>query len=88
MNQMGDRNSWLDKWGACKVCGGEIPYGHDPECDVQKLQEAVDDLREALNAMKHADGCFCEASFSMCDGSHPSHTPECKRALDALAKPQ
>lgn len=39
--------NWLDRWGACRVCDGEIPYGHDPECDVHKMQQEIRMLREA-----------------------------------------
>jgi hypothetical protein len=31
--------NWLDKWGACRVCGGEIPYGHTENCDLYKLEQ-------------------------------------------------
>lgn len=31
--------NWLDKWGACKVCGGEIPHGHTEYCDLYKLEQ-------------------------------------------------
>lgn len=44
-------------------------------------------LREALEGMKHTDGCFCEAAFSMCDGSHPRHSAECEKACKALSAP-
>lgn len=30
--------NWLDKWGACKVCDGEIPHGHTNNCDIYKLE--------------------------------------------------
>ncbi len=30
--------NWMDKWGACKVCGGEIPHGHSDNCDIHKLE--------------------------------------------------
>jgi hypothetical protein len=30
--------NWMDKWGACKVCDGEIPYGHTENCDLYKLE--------------------------------------------------
>ena len=31
--------SWMDKWGACKVCDGEIPHGHTENCDLYKLEQ-------------------------------------------------
>lgn len=30
--------SWMDKWGACRVCGGELPHGHSNNCDYYKLE--------------------------------------------------
>lgn len=30
--------NWIDKWGCCKVCNGEIPYGHTNDCDIYKLE--------------------------------------------------
>lgn len=33
--------NWLDKWGACKVCDGEIPHGHSHNCDILKLELKV-----------------------------------------------
>lgn len=26
--------AWLDKWGACRLCGGEIPHGHTNSCHI------------------------------------------------------
>lgn len=37
--------SWLDEWGACKVCDGELPHGHTENCDMFKLEQEVRDLR-------------------------------------------
>lgn len=34
--------NWLYQWGACKVCGGEIPHGHQPDCDIYKLERSLD----------------------------------------------
>lgn len=41
-------------------------------------------LEAALEGLKHADGCHCEAAFSMGDGTHPRHSDECKAACAAL----
>lgn len=44
-----ERNgSFLDKWGACKVCDGEIPHGHAAHCDIYKLEQEIASLRTAL----------------------------------------
>jgi hypothetical protein len=43
--------SWLDNFGACKVCDGEIPHGHMPNCDVLKLEQK---LSEARRQLEHA----------------------------------
>lgn len=37
---------WIDKFGACKICGGEIPYGHTGNCDVYKLEDEIQQLKE------------------------------------------
>lgn len=39
---------WMDKWGACKVCGGEIPEGHAQHCQLWKLQMAEAGYKSAL----------------------------------------
>jgi hypothetical protein len=67
--------NWMDSWGACVCCDGEIPSGHQPNCDIHKLQMKVYDLegikaRHVINHIKaicgkcgHTqteDGCaFC-----------------------------
>lgn len=39
-----ERNGeWIDKWGACKVCDGEIPHGHSANCDIYKLESQCAD---------------------------------------------
>lgn len=42
--------NWLDEWGCCKVCGGEIPYGHIDNCDIFKLEQQVRAAQMALNS--------------------------------------
>ena len=37
----GECGSWMDKWGACKVCGGEIPHGHTDDCDILKMEREL-----------------------------------------------
>ena len=54
------------------------------EHEIERLQAKVARLREALEGLKHCDGCYCEAAFSMPDGSHPRHSVECEAACDAL----
>jgi len=58
---------------------------HALASDGSALIDAVREAREALKLLKHADGCYCEASFSGPD-CHPRHSPECEKAKDALAK--
>jgi hypothetical protein len=50
------------------------------------LMASAPELLEALEGLAHADGCYCDAAFSMSDGSHPSHAPECQKARAAIAK--
>lgn len=40
--------NWIDKWGACKVCDGEIPHGHTENCDIYKLEKEIRELKEQL----------------------------------------
>lgn len=40
--------NWIDKWGACKVCDGEIPYGHSEKCDIYKLEKEVREAKREL----------------------------------------
>lgn len=42
--------SWIDSDGACRMCGGEIPYGHLDRCDFYKVKAECDQLREQLTA--------------------------------------
>lgn len=51
---------------------------------IQICVERVEKLKADLNMFKHADGCFCEASFSGADGSHPRHSDECIIVSKAL----
>ena len=48
--------TWIDKMGACKVCDGEIPYGHISSCDIWKLEQSVEQLRKALEEARGALG--------------------------------
>ena len=45
--------SWMDDNGACKVCDGEIPYGHSENCDVYKMQCQIKHMEE-LHVMQLA----------------------------------
>lgn len=43
---MNDRNGkWIDDMGCCKVCDGEIPYGHTYNCDIFKLEQEISRLK-------------------------------------------
>jgi chromosome segregation ATPase len=44
--------NWMDKWGACKVCDGEIPDGHLDHCDIYKMELKIRTLETELNAAK------------------------------------
>jgi hypothetical protein len=34
--------NFLDHMGCCRVCGGEIPYGHTDYCDIWKLRQRAE----------------------------------------------
>lgn len=50
---MSDRRdgNWIDDWGACRVCDGEIPHGHSHNCDYWLLEQERDRLRKAAKQM-------------------------------------
>ena len=52
---------------------------------MEQAQAACAEMRIVLDTFKHADGCICEASFCMPDGSHPRHTPACEKFIHALS---
>ena len=48
-------DDWCDKYGACKVCGGEIPHGHQNDCAIYAIQKQVKDLKARQDRIhKHA----------------------------------
>ena len=55
----------------------------DQRAEIERLTQERDRLRTALENLKHADGCYCEASFSPI-GCHPRHSAECQQAQQAL----
>jgi|GEM_PF-6050095 len=44
--------SWMDKYGACRVCDGEIPHGHTKNCDLYKLEVEITEVKAELEAYK------------------------------------
>jgi len=65
-----NKYSWLDEWGACKVCGGEIPHGHALECDLFKMEQQIRVMSDALTKIKdglnsNSDDCFSLASKTL-----------------------
>lgn len=40
-------NDWIDEWGSCKICGGEIPLGHAPDCAYYALETVLKDTAES-----------------------------------------
>ena len=39
-------DDWADKWGACKICQGEIPYGHAKSCVILQMQTRRRELEQ------------------------------------------
>lgn len=54
--------NWLDKWGVCKVCGGEIPHGHTDECHIFKQESEISRLKSEL-AEAHRMADFNEGAY-------------------------
>jgi len=54
-NRLADQpnGNWLDRWGSCRVCGGEIPHGHTNECDIFKMEQTEHKLRAQLTASQN-----------------------------------
>ena len=44
--------NWIDKWGSCRVCGGEIPYGHTDNCDIWKMEKEIKSLKDQIAGME------------------------------------
>ena len=64
----------------------QVRTAYQAGVEAKRERSADADLLGALKALRHADGCFCEAGFAMPDGSHPRHSPECEAAYAAIAK--
>jgi hypothetical protein len=45
----------------------------------------IEQLRGALEALKHGDGCYCDAAFAL-TGTIVMHSPECIAARAVLAQ--
>jgi len=39
---------WIDRFGACVCCDGEIPHGHSEDCDFYKLQQKVESQQKKI----------------------------------------
>jgi hypothetical protein len=82
---------WLDQRGCCRVCDGEIPFGHTTECELGKLQAENRALREALRRVSQRyvedgyHGQYYECLICSKSANSPAnidHAPGC------LAAPQ
>lgn len=74
MNTKRDGN-WLDEWGACKVCGGEIPHGHSTDCDLYNYKGEMREreLRLEIERLRNAG----EEALRHNDESHSDPCPVC-----------
>jgi hypothetical protein len=55
--------------------------------DIYQQKIVIENLTRALEALKHADGCYCEAAFAP-PGTHVRHTEQCEDARFALEQAQ
>jgi len=39
---------WIDKFGACVCCDGEIPHGHFEDCDLYKAQQKLESQKKEI----------------------------------------
>jgi DNA repair exonuclease SbcCD ATPase subunit len=45
-------DNWIDQWGCCKVCDGEIPHGHTNSCDIYKKDQLIASLTKQAEELK------------------------------------
>lgn len=43
---------WMDEYGTCRVCGGEIPHGHSNSCDIYKQEREITRLEALVKCYK------------------------------------
>ncbi len=68
--------NWLDKWGCCRVCDGEIPYGHTEGCDLYAMEKRERVLVDALKRIQAScpyDGSFQGGGISEFDDWTSGH---------------
>ena len=46
-----DVSDWMDDHGCCKICGGEIPGGHQTKCVIYTQETKIKEAEAALNSM-------------------------------------
>jgi hypothetical protein len=55
---------WMDEFGCCKLCDGEVPNGHTENCYIWKLEQQITALKKPTQTLTH--GCMaCEGSGSL-----------------------
>ncbi len=58
--------NWLDEWGSCRVCGGEIPYGHTDNCDIFKSEKKIRELEQSRES-------YIELAAGECEDKNEAH---------------
>lgn len=53
---------WLDRFGACRVCEGEIPHGHTLDCDLYKMERQIKELEQTISDTRSAAGLETDQS--------------------------
>ncbi len=64
--------NWMDEWGACRVCGGEIPHGHTENCDHYKQGKGIIHLTAELRKLQELNA----QQLAACDCAAMRDTPE------------
>lgn len=89
---------WLDIFGCCKVCDGEIPHGHTNDCDIYKLEQEVRTAKSSLKEAhedqrkiikEHDCGCeICSQTITVCPATAFSFAMEILALHNELKKAQ
>lgn len=56
---------WIDKFGCCKLCDGEIPHGHTNSCDLYAIEQERDQLKAMAEKAREQCGKLEDANHAL-----------------------